>query len=139
MTSWKALSAVAVISDEERRRRIDAYLASAADEEKGAVMLALFGHAVIFLLLFAAETIWLGSTVTRLWRRRELGVTQAVRTGVHKPSLVVLFAAHVLYLLLRRAGIAKLDQRSREYMVDKRGTSATPEHSLSRPQRLAVC
>jgi hypothetical protein len=129
---------VAVISDEERRRRIGAYLAGAAEEERGAVMLALLGHAVIFLLLFAAETIWLGSTVTRVWRRRELGVTQAVRTGVHKPSLVVLFVAHVLYLLLRRAGIAKLDQRSREYTVDKRGTSATPEHSLTRAQRLAM-
>jgi hypothetical protein len=123
---------VAVISDEERQRRIDAYLAVATDEEKGVVMLALLGHAVIFLLLFAAETTWLGFTVTRVWRRRELGVTQAVRTGVHKPSLVVLFAAHVLYLLLRRAGIAKLDRRSREYMADKRGPSATPEHSLTR-------
>jgi hypothetical protein len=114
---------VAVISDEERRRRIDAYLAGAADEERGAVLLALFGHAVIYLLLFSAETIWLGSTVVRVWRRRELGVTQAVRTGVHRPSLVALFAAHVLYLLLRKAGIAKLDQRSREYMVDKREAS----------------
>ncbi len=128
-----------MISDEERRRRIDAYLAGAADEEKGAVMLALFGHAFIFLLLFAAETIWLGSTVTRVWRRRELGVTQAVRTGVHKPSLVVLIAVHVLYLLLRKAGIAKLDQRSREYMVGKRDASATPEHSLTRAQTRAVC
>ena len=130
---------MAVISDEERRRRIDAYLAGAADEEKGAVMLALFGHAVIFLLLFAAETTWLGSTVVRVWRRREFGVTQAVRTGVHKPSLVALFAAHVLYLLLRKAGIAKLDQRSREYLVDKREASATPEHSLTRAQKLAIC
>ena len=130
---------MAVISDEERRRRIDAYLAGAADEEKGAVMLALFGHAVIFLLLFAAETTWLGSTVVRVWRRRELGVTQAVRTGVHKPSLVVLFAAHVLYLLLRKAGIAKLDQRSREYLVDEREASAKPEHSLTWAQKLAIC
>jgi hypothetical protein len=102
---------------------MDAYLTGAADEEKGVVLLALFGHAVIFLLLSAAETIWVGSTVVRVWRRRELGVTQAVRTGVHKPSLVVLFAAHVLYLLLRKAGIAKLDQRSIEYMVDKREAS----------------
>ena len=107
-------------SDEERRGRIDAYLAGAADEEKGAVLLALLGHAVIFLLLSAVETIWVGSTVVRAWRRRELGVTQAIRTGVHKPSLVVLFAVHVLYLLLRKAGLAKLDQRSIEYMVDKR-------------------
>ena len=106
--------------DEERRRRIDAYLADAADEEKGAVMLALVGHAVIFLLLYAAETIWVGSTVVRVWRLRELGAAQAVRTGVHRPSLAALFAAHVLYLSLRKAGIAKLDQRGIEYMMDKR-------------------
>lgn len=110
-------------SDQEQRRRIDAYLTGAADEERGAVLLALFGHAVIVLLLFAAETIWVGSTAVRVWRRRELGVTQAVRTGVHKPSLAVLFAAHVLYVLLRKAGIAKLNRRSIEYMVDKPGAS----------------
>ena len=99
-------------SDEERRRRIDAYLAGASDEEKGAVLLALFGHAVIFLLLSATDAIWLGSTLVRVWRHRELGLTQAVRTGVRKPGLAVLFAAHVLYLLLRKAGITKLDQRA---------------------------
>lgn len=53
-------------SDEERQRRFDAYLTGAADEEKGAVLLALFGHAVIFLLLTTAETIWVGSAVVRL-------------------------------------------------------------------------
>jgi hypothetical protein len=95
-------------------------MTGAADEEKGVVLLALFGHAVIFLLLSAAETIWVGSTVVRMWRLRELGVTQALRAGVHRPSLVALFAAHVLYLLLRKAGNAKLDQRSIEYMMDKR-------------------
>jgi hypothetical protein len=108
-------------SDQEQRRRIHAYLTGAADEEKGVVVLALFGHAVISLLLSAAETIWVGSTAVRVWRRRELGVTQAVRTGVHKPSLVVLLAAHVLHELLRRVGIAKLDRRSTKYMVDKHG------------------
>lgn len=110
------------LSSEERRRRIDAYLTGAADEEKGAVLLALFGHAVIFLLLSAAETVWVGSTAVRVWRLRELGVTQAVRTGVHRPSLMALLAAHVLYLSLRKAGIAKLDQRI-EYMIDKREAS----------------
>jgi len=87
------------------------------------VMLALFGHAVIFLLLSAAETIWIGSTAVRVWRRREVGLTQAVRTGVHKPTLVVLLAAHALYVLLQKAGIAKLDRRSIEYMAHKRGAS----------------
>lgn len=87
------------------------------------VMLGLFGHAVVYLLLSAAETIWVGSTAVRVWRRREVGLTQAVRTGVHKPTLAVLLAAHVLYALLRKAGIAKLDRRSTEYMVHKRGAS----------------
>jgi hypothetical protein len=106
--------------DEERRRRIDAHLSGAAAEEKGVVLLALFGHAVVFLMLSAAETTWVGSTAVRVWRRRELGVTQAVRTGVHKPSLVALSAAHVLYLLLRKAGLAKLDHRSIQYMASSR-------------------
>ena len=109
-------------NDEERRRRIDAYLAGAADEEKGAVLLALVGHAFIFLLLSAVETIWVGSTVVRVWRLRELGAAQALRTGVHRPSLVGLFAVHVLYLALRKAGMAKLNQRSIEYM-DRRAAS----------------
>ena len=86
-------------------------------------LLALFGHAAMFLLLSAAETIWVGATAVRVWRRRESGVTQAVRAGVHKPSLGILLAAHVLYELLRRIGIAKLDRRSTEYLVDKRGPS----------------
>jgi hypothetical protein len=111
------------LSDQEQRRRIDAYLTGVADEEKGVVMLALFGHAVIFLLLSVAETIWVGSTAVRVWRHRELGLTQAARTGVHKPTLVVLLAAHVLYELLRKSGTAKLDRRSIEYMVHARGAS----------------
>jgi hypothetical protein len=110
-------------SDQEQQRRIHAYLTGAADQEKGVVLLALFGHAAIFLLLSAAETIWVGSTAVRVWRRREVGLTQAVRTGVHKPTLVGLLATHILYVLLRKAGIAKLDRRSIEYMVHKRGAS----------------
>lgn len=84
-------------------------------------MVALFGHSIIFLLLSAAEAIWVGSTAVRVWRRREMGLTQAARTGVHQPTLVVLLAAHVLYEVLRKAGIAKLDQRSIEFMAHKRG------------------
>ncbi|MGI9008451.1 MAG: hypothetical protein ACR2FU_20040 [Streptosporangiaceae bacterium] len=107
--------------DQEQRRRIDAYLTGAADEEKGRVMVALFGHAVIFLLLFAAESIWAGFTAVRVWRRREMGLAQAARTGVHKPTLVVFLAAPVLYELLRKAGIARLDRRSIEYAAQQRG------------------
>jgi hypothetical protein len=108
-------------SDHDQRRRVDAYLTSAADEEKGRVMMALLGHAVIFLLLTAAEAIWAGSTAVRVWRRREAGLTQAARSGTHRPTLVVLVVAHVLYELLRKAGIAKLDRRGIEYMAQKRG------------------
>jgi hypothetical protein len=110
-------------SDQEQRRRIDAYLSAADDEEKGRVMVALVGHAVIFLLLSAAEAIWVGSTAVRMWRRREAGLAQAARTGVHKPTLGLLLAAHVLYELLRKGGIAKLDRRGIEYAARKRGAS----------------
>jgi hypothetical protein len=108
-------------SDQDQPRRIDAYLTGADDEEKGRVMVALFGHAVIFWLLSAAEAIWVGSTAVRMWRRREMGLIQAARTGVHKPTLAVLLVVHVLYEVLRKAGIAKLDRRGIEYMAQKRG------------------
>ena len=98
-------------------------MTSASDEERGVVMLALFGHAAIFLLLSTAEAIWAASTAVRVWRRREVGLTQAARTGVHKPTLVALLAAHVFYELLRKAGIAKLDRRSIEFLAQHRGTS----------------
>jgi DNA-binding LytR/AlgR family response regulator len=107
--------------DQEQRRRIDAYLTGADDEEKGRVMMALFGHAVIFVLLSAVEAIWVGFTAVRVWRRREMGLARAARTGVHKPTLVVLLAAHVLYEVLRKAGVAKLDRRGIEYAAHKRG------------------
>jgi hypothetical protein len=110
-------------SDQEQRRRLDAYVTGASDEERGAVMLALFGHAVIYLLLSAAEAIWVGATAIRVWRRREAGLTQAARTGVHKPTLAGLLASHVLYELLRKTGVAKLDRRSIEFLAQQRGTS----------------
>ena len=87
------------------------------------VMLALFGHAAIFLLLSTAEAIWVASTAVRVWRSREVGLTQAARTGVHKPTLAALLAAHVLYELLRKGGVAKLDRRSIEFQAQHRGTA----------------
>lgn len=98
-------------------------MTSASDEERGVIMLALFGHATVFLLLSTAEAIWAASTMVRVWRRREVGLTQAARAGVHKPALAALLAAHVLYELLRRAGAAKLDRRSIEFLAQHRGPS----------------
>lgn len=59
----------------------------------------------------------------RVWRRREAGLTEAARSGVHMPTLVVLLAAHVLYELLRKAGSAKLDRRSIEFLAQQRRAS----------------
>jgi hypothetical protein len=99
-----------------------AYLADdrAPAEERGLVISALVGHAFIYLLLTAAEATWVVVTAVRMWRRREVGLTDAVRTEMHKPTLVVLLAAHLLYGVLRRVGIGKLDQRTREYTVAER-------------------
>lgn len=55
--------------DQEQQRRLDAYVTGASDQERGAVVLALFGHAVIYLLLSAAEATWVGATAVRVWRR----------------------------------------------------------------------
>ncbi len=66
-------------------------------EERGWVMLALTGHAFIYLLLAAADVIWVVLMAGRVWRRRDIGSTEAVRTGVHRPTLVILVAANLLY------------------------------------------
>lgn len=107
----------------EQRRRFNAYVTGTSKEERGVVVLALFAHAAIFSLLSTAEAIWVVSTAVRVWRRREAGLTQAARASVHKPTLVALLAAHILYQLLRMAGVAKLDRRSVDFLARQRGTS----------------
>jgi len=93
---------------QEQRQRFKAYLAEdgASAEERGQVMLALFAHAFFYLLLTAAEASWVIALAVRVWRRREAGVTTALRTGVHKPTLAILLTAQLSYLILRRVGLA---------------------------------
>jgi len=78
-------------------------------------MLALFAHACLYLLLTAAEASWVVAVAVRVWRRREAGMTTAMRASVHKPTLAVLLAAQVGYVILRRVGLAKLNRRVSEY------------------------
>ena len=84
-------------------------------EERGRVMLALFGHAFVYLLLTAAEASGVVVVVVRVWRRREAGMITAMRTGVPKPALAVLLAAQLSYVILRRVGLSKLNRRVSEY------------------------
>jgi len=94
-----------------------AYMADdgAPAEARGQVMLALFAHACLYLLLTAAEASWVVAVAVRVWRRREAGMTTAMRASVHKPTLAVLLAAQVGYVILRRVGLAKLNRRVSEY------------------------
>lgn len=94
-----------------------AYMAEdgAPAEARGQVMLALFAHAIVYLLLTVAEASWVVAVAVRVWRRREAGMTTAMRTGVHKPTLAVLLAAQLSYVILRRVGLAKLNRRVSEY------------------------
>jgi hypothetical protein len=78
-------------------------------------MLALFGHAFAYLLLTVAEASWVVAVAVRVWRRREAGVTTAMRTGVHKRTLAILLAAQLTYVILRKIGRAKLTRRVSEY------------------------
>jgi len=84
-------------------------------EERGRVMLALFGHAFVYLLLTVAEASWVVAVAVRVWRRREAGVTTAMRTGVHKRTLAILLVAQLTYVVLRKIGRAKLNRRVYEY------------------------
>jgi hypothetical protein len=103
----------------ERHREISAYLADerVPDEERGTVMIALFGHAVAYLALAAVQAIWLAVTAVRVWRRREQGLTAAVRTGVHRPTLAGIAGATLGYTILRRIGVARLGQRAARHAV----------------------
>ena len=78
-------------------------------------MLALFGHAFVYLLLTAAEASGVVVVVVRVWRRREAGMTTAMRTGVHKRTLAILLVAQLTYVILRKIGVAKLNRRVSEY------------------------
>jgi hypothetical protein len=99
---------------EERRRAIHAYLTddSTPEQERGWVMLALIAHAFGYVLLTTTEAVWVAVTAVRVWRRRDAGLSEAARTGVHTPALAGLLAAHVVYETLRRAGLAELSRRA---------------------------
>jgi hypothetical protein len=86
-------------SRQEQSERFMAYMTDdrTPAEEKGWIMLALTGHALIYLLLAATDAVWAVLMAVRVWRRREVGLTQAARTGVHQPTLAVLLAANLLY------------------------------------------
>jgi hypothetical protein len=89
------------------------------DVERGAVMLGLWAHAVAYLLLTAAQVAWCAVTAVRVWRRREAGWAAAVRTGVHRPTLVGLASATAAYAILRRLGLASLSRRARRHLGDE--------------------
>ena len=84
-------------------------------EERGRAMLALFGHAFVYLLLTVAEAGWVVAVAVRVWRRREAGMATAMRTGVHRRTLAILLVAHLTYVILRKIGLAKLNRRVSEY------------------------
>ena len=87
----------------------------APTEERGLVMLALFGHAFVHLLLTVAEASWVVAVAVRVWRRREAGMTTAMRTGVHKRTLAILLVVQLTDVILRKVGLAKLNRRAGEY------------------------
>ena len=82
-------------------------------------MLVLVAHAGVYLLLTAAQAIWVVAMAVRVWRRREAGLTAAVRTGVHKPTLAVMLAAQLAYVIFRRVGLGKLNRRTSKYAAQQ--------------------
>jgi hypothetical protein len=99
---------------QEQQRRLTAYLTDerVPAQERGWITVALVGHAAVYVLLAAAESAWIIGTAVRVWRRREAGLGSALRTGVHRPTAVILLGANLLYAILRRLGLAGLDRRS---------------------------
>lgn len=108
---------------QEQRERFMAYMTDdrTSDEERGRIMLVLVGHAFIYLLLAGTDAIWAVLMAVRVWRRRESGMTEAARTGMHKPTLAVLLTANLLYWVLLRIARAKLNQQTSKYLAHPRG------------------
>ena len=102
--------------EDQHRRRIDFLTSDEAPvEERGWSLLFLLAHACAALLFLAGETTWAVVTAVRVWRRRETGLAASVRSGVHKPTLAVVLAARLAYLVFWRAGLAKLNRRADAY------------------------
>lgn len=99
---------------QERSGRLTDYIADedVPGEEKGLVMLALLVNALLYLLLTSSVVTWVIATAVRVWRRREAGMTAAVKRGVHKPTLAALVTATLAYEICRRLGVAALDRRA---------------------------
>jgi hypothetical protein len=104
---------------QDQHRRLAAHLADdrASTEERGWYMLALVGHAFLYLVLTATEAIWVVAMALRVWRRRDVGLVEAARTGVHKPTLSALLAANLGFAVVRRIGLAKVERLSSENTV----------------------
>jgi hypothetical protein len=49
------------------------------------------------------------------------GMTEAARTGVHKPTLAALLTANLIYGVLLRVARAKLNRQCRKYLAHPRG------------------
>jgi hypothetical protein len=109
----------------ERQRRELAYLTDdqLPDQERGRVILALLTHAVAAMVLTAAEATWVTTAAVRVWRRRSRGWTTAVRTGVHRPTLVAILGARLGYVIFRRIGLTRLDRRADEHTVGPSGSA----------------
>jgi hypothetical protein len=105
--------------NQDQHRGLAAYLADddVSAEKRGWVMLALVGHAFLYLLLTATEAIWVVAMAVRMWRRRDVGLVEAARTGVHKPTLSALLAANLGFAVVRRVGLAKAERLSGENTV----------------------
>ena len=105
----------------QRDSEVEAYLTdeSVPAAERGGVILGLVAHAGAYLLLTAAQATWCAVTAVRVWRRREAGWAEAVRTGVHRPTLAGVAAATVGYEIARRLGVAGLSRRARDHAVQQ--------------------
>jgi hypothetical protein len=93
-------------------------------DERGWVVLALLAHAVAAVLLAAAEATWVTAAVIRVWRRRNNGWTAAVRTGVHRPTLVAILAVRLGYVIFRKVGLTRFDRRADEYAGQDSGSAS---------------
>lgn len=98
--------------DDARRDRLVAYAERLPPQERGLVVMWGLLNAIATLGLGAATAATVALSARQVWRRREAGWVQALRTGVIRPAVAALLTANVAHQTARIWAVRELDRRA---------------------------
>jgi hypothetical protein len=94
---------------ERRREQILARFETATPEERGRIMLALWGYATAFTVINGSLAVVLGLSAVRIWRRRDRGFVRAVSDGGHWRTAAGFAVASAGLRIVRRTAVDRID------------------------------